>query len=143
MIIGDDFENIEFVVTEILPEHLPRAGDVSCFVKVRCNNFAGEVESVWFAPEDISLFLSDLRNLEATRKGSANLLNLSSQSESNPLHFEISPSDKLGNLLVKVQLQKFSYFGSSPLSNLQVTFGLGGEYLQKTLLDFEKMFRGK
>jgi hypothetical protein len=144
MIIGKESEHIEFELTEVVPEHLPSAGDVACSVKVYCNGFAGEVGNVWFAPEDISRFLSELRYLEITRKGSAVLLNLSSQSDSSPLEFEISSEDGLGDLFVKVELQKLSYVGDSFLpTKLQAAFGLEAEYLQKTLLDFGKLFGGK
>jgi hypothetical protein len=82
--------------------------------------------------------------LEATRKDSAVLLNLSSQSDSSPLQFEISSEDNIGNLIVKVELQKLSYVEDSfPPTKLQTAFGLEAEYLQKTLLDFQKLFRGK
>ena len=144
MKIGKESEHIEFELTDIVAEHLPSAGDVACTVRVYCKDFAGKVDDVYFAPEDINRFLSDLQNLEAMRRGSAVLLNLSSQSESSPLRFEISSKDNRGNLLVKVELQKLSYIGESFFAmKLQVAFGLEAEYLQKTLLDFEKLFRGK
>ena len=144
MIIGKQSEHIELELTEVVPEHLPSAGDVACSVKVYCNGFAGELENVWFAPEDISRFISELRNLEATRKGSAILLNLSSQTDSNPFQFEISSENNLGNMIVKVELQKLSYVEDSFLpTKLQTAFCLEAEYMQKTLLDFEKLFRGK
>jgi hypothetical protein len=144
MIIGGELQHIEFERTDTVAEYLPSAGDFACSIAVLCNDFAGKVDNVYFAPEQAACFISDLRNLEMTRKGSAVLLNLSSQSESNPLRFEVASRDNLGNMIVRAELQNLSFVGDFvyPIK-VQVVFGLEGEYLQKTLLDFERLFRKK
>src|SRR5215210_3264580 len=111
MRVGDEQSFVSFEFKESVPEHLPGGTDVSYSVEASCHGFGGRIESVWFTREDINRFLSELLRLEETRKGSANLVNLSSPSEDNPLRFEIYPIDSVGHFAVRADLSKYNYVG--------------------------------
>lgn len=89
MRVGGEHSFVEFSSEESVPEHLPGGADIACSVEASCGGFGGRVGGVWFSRGDVNRFLSELRSLEETRRGSANLLNMSSRSEFDPLRFEL------------------------------------------------------
>ena len=105
-----------------------------------CNGFAGRVESVWFASDDIKRFLSDLEAFEAQRQGSVNLLNMSSPSEYSPLRFEIFSVNRLGHLAVRADLLKISYGNNLTPSTISVSFAVDSGMLNSILEDFRELF---
>ncbi len=141
MRVGDEFSFVEFEFEEKIPQHLQGAGDVSCSVRVACDGFRGEIKSVWFAREDIIGFLSQLQNFEETRKGSVRLLNMSSQSQYNPLHFELFFLDETGQLAVNAQLSKVTYVGEPAPLSVTIAFPLDGGQLKTVEMEFRKLFR--
>jgi hypothetical protein len=140
MRIGNAQSFVEFNFEEIVPEQSQRAGDTSCSVAVSCNGFAGGVESVWFARDDIKRFLSDLEAFEAQRQGSVNLLNMSSPSEYSPLRFEIFSVNRLGHLAVRADLLKISYGNNLTPSTISVSFAVDSGMLNSILEDFRELF---
>jgi len=141
MRIGSDQSFVAFEFKEAMPEHLPGGTDIACSVSVSCDAFNGRVESVWFSREDINRFLLELRSLEEYRKGSANLVNLSSLSEYNPLRFEVFSIDEVGHMAVRADLLKVSYVGGGihPLK-VSVTFDMDAGDLPSMLVEFRKLF---
>ncbi|MCA1617535.1 MAG: hypothetical protein LC729_03815 [Acidobacteria bacterium] len=144
MKIGNEQSFIAFEFKEDLPEHLPSGTDIACSVEVSIGGFNGRIESVWFSREDINLFLSGFRSLEENRKGSVNLVNLSSPSEYNPLRFEIFSIDDIGHFAVRADLLKVNYVGDSihPLK-VSVSFPIDAGDLPSMLIEFRKLFNCK
>ena len=96
---------------------------------------------VWSAREDIVDFLYQLQKFEETRKGSVNLLNMSSQSQYNPLRFEIFSLDETGHLAVNAELTKVTYVGGPTPLSVMIAFPLDGGELRSVELEFRKLFR--
>ncbi|MEX0702311.1 MAG: hypothetical protein WD069_09470 [Planctomycetales bacterium] len=69
--------SVELVCEEVLPQHLPSAGDVRLAVRVASHGFCGEYNQVWVAADEFGRFLAALRQLEATRLGAAEMAALS------------------------------------------------------------------
>ena len=144
MRVSDADSFVEFEFKEAMPEHLSGGADVACSVAASRDGFCGRVESVWFSREDTNHFLSELRSLEEKRTGSANLTNLSSQSDYNPLRFEIFSVDEAGHLAVRADLLKGSHVGGSlsPLK-VSVSFPIDAGSLPSLLVEFRKLFSSK
>ena len=144
MRVGDEHSFVEFSFKEAMPEHLPGGTDIACSAEASCGGFRGRVETVWFSRDDINLFLSELRGLEERRQGSANLTNMSSQSEFNPLSFEILSVDGVGHMALSAELLEASYVGSRlcPL-RISVGFPIDAGSLPSMLVDFRKLFESK
>jgi hypothetical protein len=142
MRIGNDHSFVEFEVEEVMPVRPAGETDVACSVEASSDSFSGRVEAVWFARDDIDRFLSELRRLEEKRQGSANLLNMSSQSEYNPFRFEIFAIDEIGHCAVSADLLKARYVGGA-LRSLKVClfFPLDAGDLPSILIEFRKLFR--
>lgn len=116
--------------------------DIACRIKVFCNGFGGEVEGVWFSEEDIKSFLQQIEELDKTRKGAAELLNMSSQSDSSPLKFVIFSTDSLGHLAAQVTLQKPFYLANQYIETLKtsVSFDIDSSLLPSIINNFKKLF---
>jgi hypothetical protein len=141
MRVGNEQSFVSFEFKEAVPEHLPCGTDVSYKVEASCHGFGGRIESVWFTPEDIIRFLSELRSLEETREGSANLVNLSSPSEDNPLRFEMYSIDSVGHFAVRADLSKYNYVGADIESvKVSVSFRIDAGDLPSILIGFRKLF---
>jgi hypothetical protein len=141
MRVGNEQSFVSFEFKEAVPEHLPGGTDISCSVEVSCDGFKGKIESAWFSREDVDRFLSELRNLEETRKGSASLSNQSSRSEYNPLRFELFSIDETGHLAASAELLKGNPAGGSlrPL-RVSVSFPIDAGCLVSMLVEFRKLF---
>jgi hypothetical protein len=139
MRIGNAQSFVEFSLQETYD--LQGRADTSCSVEVSGNGFAGKVDSVWFAREDLDRFLSDLEAYEIQRQGSVSLLNMSSLSDYSPLRFEIFSLDQLGHLAVRTDLLKTTYIDSrlTPIT-ISLTFGLDAGMLRSVLEDFRALF---
>lgn len=123
-------------------EYIELRSDVDCRIEVFCRDFSGKVNSVWFSRNDINLFIQQIEDLDKTRQGKAELFNMGSQTEPNPLEFRIFSTDDLGHLAVQATLQKFSYL-SHPVNTLKVTvsFEIDPSLLPSIIVDFRKLFR--
>ena len=141
MRVGDEHSFVEFSFKEAMPEHLPGGTDVACSVEASCGGFRGRVETVWFSRDDINSFLSELRSLEERRRGSASLTNMSSESEHNPLRFEIFSVDGVGHMAVGAELLEASYVGGAlrPLK-VSVSFPVDAGTLASMVVGFRKLF---
>ena len=141
MRVGNERLFVRFEFKEAVPEHLPGATVISCSVEIYCDGSGGRIESVWFSREDIDRFLSELRILEGSRKGSANLANLGSLSGDNPLRFEIHSIDNAGHYAVRADLSKFNYLGEDIESlKISVSFSIDDGDLSPILIGFRKLF---
>jgi hypothetical protein len=140
MIVGDERAYVRFDFQEILPAHLANAS-ISCSVEALCGDFKGRVKSVWFAREDTERFLSDFRDLEEKRRGTATLRNMSSPSMFNPLSFDVYSTDDVGHFAVSVELTETSYAGDvlRPLK-LSLSFPIDAGNLISLLVEFRKIF---
>lgn len=144
MRIGNEQAFVSFEFEEAMPEHLPGGTDIACSVEASCGGFNGRIESVWFSREDINRFLSELRSLEESRKGSASLVNQSSPSKYDPLRFEIFSVDEVGHFAVRADLSKVNYVGGGlqPLK-VSVTFPFDAGDLPSMLIEFRRLFGSK
>ncbi len=141
MRIGNDDSFVEFDLDEVMPGSPAGETDIACSVEASCDSFSGRIKAVWFARDDMDRFLSELRRLEEKRQGSANLLNMSSQSEYNPFRFEIFSVDEIGHFAVSADLLKARYVGRA-LRSLKVciSFPLDAGDLPSILIEFRKLF---
>ena len=135
-------ENENSFVEFEFEEYIEFRSDVDCRIEVFCRNFSGQVNSVWFSRNNIDLFIQQIEELDKTRQGKAELFNMGSQTEPNPLEFTIFSTDNLGHLAVQAALQKFSYL-SHPANTLKVTvsFEFDPSLLPSIIVDFRKLFR--
>lgn len=135
MKIGRENSFIEFEFKESYER------DVACRVRVFCHGFSGNVEGVWFAEEDIKSFHQQIEQLDQTRKGFAELLEMSSPSNSRALEFKIFSLDSLGHLAVSVTLQKFIYLANVSPEKLKmlVSFDIDPSLFSQNIRDFKKL----
>lgn len=142
MRIGDEDSFVEFKFKEAGAGKSLGRNDLALSVEVACNGFSGSVERIWFSGDDRNRFLAELQMLMQTRQGSATLLNMSSASDFNPLHFEILAAG-LG-LSINVALLKIAYPDSElrPL-RLAVSFPFDAGMLSAALLEFRKLFESR
>ena len=125
-----------------VPEGLPRSTDMACSVEASCRGFNGRVEHVWFARDDVHRFLTELRALEANRKGSVAFLNLSSPSDYSPFHFEIFSTNDLGHLAVRADLLQVHYVGDHMIPlRVSVAFDIDAGDLPSLVVEFQRLFR--
>jgi hypothetical protein len=118
--------------------------DLRCHVKVLCDGFSGEINSVWISDEDIKSFIKELENLDKTRKGTAELLNMSSGSDVSPIEFKIFATDSLGHLAVRAQLRKLVFFKDSyEISTISTVFEIDGGSLLPLINEFKKLLKFK
>ncbi|HEX8249511.1 MAG TPA: hypothetical protein VF599_15130 [Pyrinomonadaceae bacterium] len=136
MKIENDFSFIEFELEDRYETY------IGCRVKVFSRGFGGEVENVTFHVEDIKSFFQQIEELDKTRKGCAELLNLSSPSYSSPLKFIIFSTDSLGHLAAQAALQKTIYLGNHYIEGLKtsVTFDFDSGLLASIINNFKKLF---
>jgi hypothetical protein len=116
--------------------------DIGClYVEVFSKGFGGSTESVWFSEKDVKPFLEQIQELDKTRKGSANLLNMSSGSDANPLDFTIFSTDSLGHLAIRATLRKLAYLSNfADILKVSVSFEIEPNLLPSIIRDFKKLF---
>jgi hypothetical protein len=130
---------VEFEFKELI--NIQGRHDVGCQIKVLSGGFAGEINSVWFSGEDIESFIKKLEQFDKNRQGSAELLNMSSGTSTNPLEFKVFATDSLGHLAIRATLQKLIYFKDSyEISNVSVAFEIDPSSLPSIIRDFKKLF---
>ncbi len=141
MRVGDKHSFVEFSFKEAMPEDLPGGTDIACSVEASCGHFRGRVETIWFSRDDINRFLSELRSLAERRNGSASLMNMSSQSEFNPLRFEMFSINEVGHMAVSADLLESGCVGGvlRPLK-LSVVFAVDAGSLPLIVVGFRKLF---
>jgi hypothetical protein len=137
MIIGDrNGDHIAIEFCEAAPQDSPGAGDFSVSIELRSGAFSGAVSGVWLAVTDCDSFLSQLRSLEAHRKGAAELIGMS---ENHCLNLCIdspaSPVSVSGDLLT-------NYYSLSVFhqQRLQFSFSVEQEFLPQLLAGFAWLF---
>ncbi len=91
--------------------------------------------SIWISEADLDKFLIHLENLDASRIGNAELISMS------PDEFKIrfSNLDKLGHILVRLQLCKESTIDKSYSDNLQVEFEIDPTSLRHIIDEFKEI----
>ena len=115
--------------------------DIACRVEVFCKNFSGKVNSVWFSGNDIDLFIQQIDEFDKTRKGAVDLLNMGSETISNPLEFKVFSIDNLGHLAVQATLQKYSNLSyPADTQKITVSFEIDPSLLPSIITDFKKLF---
>ena len=107
MKLGSGSEFIELTELERTPKRVPCAGDIRVEVSIRLQDFNGRYSGVWLEFAEMARFISQLEDLEKTRRGSARISGMSPKEFS----FEIRSSDKLGHMEVEVSLQRYQYSG--------------------------------
>jgi hypothetical protein len=141
MRIGDLYSYVEIEFKEEEPENPSGLSATAYTVQAACNGFSGRIERVWFFRENLDGFLSELQQLEATRRGAARLTNLSSLSEYSPFDFEIYSTDEAGHLAVRVRLLKVNYI-EDELHPAQLSFAitLDAGNLLAVIAEFKELF---
>jgi len=140
MKIKNDKSFVKFEFTEIC--ELQGRYDISCRIEAFCDGFGGKVDSVWFLGSDVDSFILDIEKLDKTRKGAAELLNMSSGSDVSPLEFKIFTTDDLGHLAVRTILRKLVFFkDSSEISSISIVFEIDPSILPSIVRDFRKLFK--
>jgi hypothetical protein len=76
MVIREGTDRIEIVATDRVPAHLPTPGDARLQVKVESRGFTGHGTS-WVEADRLAIFARQLRALESTRRGEAELEGMS------------------------------------------------------------------
>ena len=120
--------------------------DVACRIKVFCDGFSGTINSVWFSEQDIKSFIGQIEELNRTRKGSAELLNMGSLTDTNELEFIIFSTDSLGHLAIRATLQKIFYlphsadFHAFEILKTSVAFEIDSGSLTTITSDFKNLF---
>ncbi len=142
MKIKNESSFIEFEFTDFVDfRH-----DVACRIQVFCEGFGGTVNSVWFSEQDIKSFIGQIEELDKTRKGSAELLNMGSLTDTNELEFTVFSTDSLGHLAIRATLQKIFYlsnsadFRSFEILKTSVAFEIDPDSLNTIISDFKKLF---
>jgi hypothetical protein len=116
--------------------------DVACGVEVFCEGFAGRIETVWFSEDDIKSFFRQIEELDKIRKGSAELFNMSSQSNSSPFAFKIFSTNNTGHLAINISVQKLSFHLGNSVKSLKtsILFEIDPSLLPSIIKDFKKLF---
>jgi hypothetical protein len=104
--VGLQFFTIElcecsFIFTKV-DEELEHFPSFSCFIEFRSPNLSGKCRSPWFEHDAINKFISDLKKLLETRRGSASFESVSP----GEFKFLVSNSDLLGHLEVKCEIKE-------------------------------------
>lgn len=120
--------------------------DVACCIKVFCQGFSGQVNSVWFSETDMNSFIEQLEKLDETRKGSAKLLNMSSGTSTSELDFLIFSIDSIGHLAVRATLRKQFYLSNaadlraSEILKTTIAFEIDPGSLSSMIYGFKELF---
>ena len=110
-------------------------------VSVEKDGFAGFAGEVWVSPKRASEFIQDLELLNQGRVDVAALKNYSSETDSNPLDFEIRKIDSFGHLGVFVTVSRIDFLRQKPEpQTMSVCFELDREFLFQTMKHFTKLF---
>jgi hypothetical protein len=137
MRIGDESAYVEF--TSNNQNDIP---EICLSVDIAKDGFAGTVGHVWISQNAARLFVKQLKQLEKNEVDRAELLNLSSGSDSSPLMFEIRNVDSLGHLAIFVTVQKVDRLRETTSTlRLTVNFELDREYFHKAIADFENLLQ--
>jgi hypothetical protein len=143
MRISNDNEFIEFEFADFVDfRH-----DVACHIKVFCDGFSGQVNSVWFSEQNINSFIEQLVNLDETRKGTAELLNMSSETDTSELDFLIFSTDSFGHMALRTTLRKRYYppnyadLRAFETLKTSVAFEVDPSLLPSIIRDFKKLFK--
>ena len=92
---------LELLVTEVVPQELPAAGDVRLEIRGSADSFSG-ASSCWVQADELASFASALSQLSESLQGTAQLRSIS------PGEFVLSltPISPRGYVLVRVELTK-------------------------------------
>jgi hypothetical protein len=137
LIHGQQGETIEILLNECLPPGTPRAGDIELLISVQSGTFAAK-SAAWVALEDYRSFLSQLRQLEVRREGSASIESMSP----NEFVLTIGVVNRKGGWAVTGRLQTY-VFGDEGRSHVHaVEFGFDGDADRLLMLvnDFSALF---
>ncbi len=116
----------------------------ACSIETFCDGFGGKVSTVWFSEDEIKEFINGLEVFEKIRQGSVELLNMSIDSQSNPLKFVVFSTDSLGHLAVRVELKKDIFLSNSiEVMETSVCFEFDPTLLPTIISDFKALFTVK
>src|SRR5262249_42563853 len=101
VLIREDSDSLEVVVTDRVPAHLPSAGDVRLTVAVRAQGFTGEGWA-WVEAPRLQHFIGQLRELEARRNDSAELESISP----GQFRLRVFSTDRAGHLAIAGRLAR-------------------------------------
>jgi hypothetical protein len=92
---------IEIVPTDRVPDGLPTAGDIQVSVTVQSQGFTGS-GSAWIEAPKLSAFVSQLRELETSRRGTAEVESMSS----GQFRLRLYSTDFLGHMALVGRLYR-------------------------------------
>jgi hypothetical protein len=92
---------IELVPTDRVPDDLPTAGDIQVSVTVQSQGFTGS-GSAWIEAPKLHTFVSQLRELETSRHGTAEVESMSS----GQFRLRLFSTDSLGHMALAGRLSR-------------------------------------
>lgn len=124
MVLREGANSLEIAVLDRVPSHLPSAGDTEFFLTIEAEGFCGR-GSVWVGAESLKVFVEELRNLEAERRGAAELVGLSPDT----FQLRVRITDSVGHALVEGRLAKLH-------QSLEFRFAFDPDQLPALLAEF-------
>ena len=139
MLIRTGESSIQLDVVEWLPDDSPRAGDVRLFVDITSEGFSGRAD-VWVTGDALDEFVSQLRDLEGQRQGTATLASMSP----GALSLELTSVNSRGGMAVTAELCHHVYIGDvGPYRHgAKVGFEFDPTMLPEILASFKSMRHG-
>jgi hypothetical protein len=131
MVTREATNSVEIVATERVPDHLPSAGDVRLAISVQSQGFVG-VGSGWVEAPRLREFIAQLRELEAQRKGSAEMESIS------PVQFwlRMLATDRAGHVTLAGRLARGE-------QNVEFSFGFCPSLLPGVVAAFDAIAEGR
>ena len=140
MLIREGNNVVEILATDRVADHLPTPGDTRLAITVSSNGFSGQ-GSAWVEAECLAEFLQQLRALEETRQGAAELESMSP----DELRLRIWSVDRRGHLAVGGRVSRWArgYDGSDSYRQL-VEFGFEFDptLLPDAVVSFQSILEG-
>jgi hypothetical protein len=131
MVIREGNDSIEIRPTEQVPDHLPSAGDVRLAIAVRSQGLAGEGWA-WIEAPRLRLFIEHLRQLEAQRKGSAEVESISP----GQFRLRVYATDRVGHVAIAGRLARGE-------QALEFGFGFCPSLLPRVVAGFDAIAEGR
>jgi hypothetical protein len=136
MRIGNDDAFIELVLAD--DQLLP---DVAVNATIARSGFGGAVDEVWIEQGIALDFVKQLELIARDAGTKAELLNLSSGTDSNPLSLTIRKADSLGHLIVDATVRKVVFnLGATDVISTSICFELERELMSTVIVDLKKIF---
>ncbi|WP_316674903.1 hypothetical protein [uncultured Tolumonas sp.] len=134
MHIGSEHEYINIIEIDRNAAGSPCAGNIKAEITLKLHSFQGSYDEVWLEHSEIMRFLSEVKNLESSHRGSAKIASVSP----DELLFEVRSFDNLGHMEIEVQLHCYQFDGTKYRPTfLKGEFEINPSNLHKIISIFE------